>query len=139
MRNDLHELKRTSGNVLEAFESRAYGTFQAGVQQYQMCTPQDTPVFDMIWFNNYGLRTIHPDADFKVGIGVHHLALVLIQLMSMGESHCALQLRNTKWKILKNSDKMYEKLLMKCKAILLYLKVYLIPTHTYNDLSAIYI
>ena len=66
MRNDLHKnLKGASGNVLEAFESRAYGTFQAGVQQYQMCTPQDTPVFDMIWFNNYGLRTIHPDADFK--------------------------------------------------------------------------
>jgi hypothetical protein len=30
-----------------------------------MCTPQDTPVFDMIWFNNYGLRTIHKDAGFK--------------------------------------------------------------------------
>ena len=66
MRNDLHKnLKDHDGNVLESFESRAYGKFQAGVQQYQMCTPQDTPVFDMIWFNNYGLRTIHKDAGFK--------------------------------------------------------------------------
>ena len=66
MRNDLHKnLKDHNGNVLEAFESRAYGKFQAGVQQYQMCTPTTTPVFDMIWFNNYGLRTIHPDAGFK--------------------------------------------------------------------------
>jgi len=65
MRNELHQnLKDHSGNVLEAFESRAYGKFQAGVQQYQMCTPQETPVFDMIWFNNYGLRTIHKDSGF---------------------------------------------------------------------------
>ena len=42
MRKELHaNLLNHTGNVLEAFESRAYGTFQAGVQQYQMCTPQD--------------------------------------------------------------------------------------------------
>ena len=51
------------------------------------------PVFDMIWFNNYGLEQYIQMQISKLEL-VHHLALVLIQLMSMGESHCALQLRN---------------------------------------------
>eukprot|EP00937_MAST-01D_sp_MAST-1D-sp2_P001760 g1760.t1 len=49
MHKALHQdLQGHSGSVLEAFESRAFGKFRAGVQQYHFQTAQDTPVFDMM-------------------------------------------------------------------------------------------
>ena len=62
----LREIRDCDGAVREAFEAKAYGVINGGAATFQ--APPTYPVggratmLDSVFFNNYGTRTIHPDA-----------------------------------------------------------------------------
>ena len=60
----LKNLKSMEGNALSAAQSKAYCALGgAGIFEFFPFYAERARVFDGIFFNNYGLRTIHPDAE----------------------------------------------------------------------------
>ena len=60
----LAELEALSGGVARAAEARAYGVVTGGAAMCEVMPfyPDDQRVWSSVFFNNYGLRSMHPDA-----------------------------------------------------------------------------
>ena len=60
----LASMENLDGDVLHAAEARAYGVINGGAAMCEVMPfyPDHQRVWSGVFFNNYGLRTIHPDA-----------------------------------------------------------------------------
>jgi hypothetical protein len=65
-RSLLDELDNVGEPVKRAFWAKAYGLYTQGSALFQapVTFADDSRIADSVFFNNYGVRSVHPDADF---------------------------------------------------------------------------